>query len=48
MTRDSITWILTEHLAAVQALIIYQTVRLYDPILNLQEQAESHNTLLKR
>jgi hypothetical protein len=47
LTRKSSTWTLTQHLAAVQTLIIYQIIRLYDPILNLQSQAESHNALLE-
>jgi hypothetical protein len=40
-------WSLNQHLAAVQALIIYQIIRLFDPDLRLQEQAEEHNALLK-
>ncbi|KAF1958772.1 hypothetical protein CC80DRAFT_407846 [Byssothecium circinans] len=40
------TWTLEEHLAAVQALIIYQSIRLFDPTLCLQEAAAPHNELL--
>jgi hypothetical protein len=47
MTRESTTWTLTQHLAAVQALIIYQIIRLFDPDLNLQQAAEPHNALLE-
>ena len=47
LTRESKTWTLTQHLAAVQAMIIYQIIRLYDPDLNLQHQAESHLPLLE-
>jgi hypothetical protein len=47
MTCESASWTLPQHLAAVQALIIYQVIRLYDPDLNLQQQAESHNALLE-
>jgi hypothetical protein len=48
MTRESATWTLTQHLAAVQALTIYQVIRLYDPDLHLQQAAEPHNALLER
>jgi hypothetical protein len=41
------TWTLTQHLAAVQALIIYQIICLFDPDLNLQASAEKHNILLE-
>lgn len=47
LTATSSRWTLSEHLAAVQALIIYQIIRLFDPSLNLQAQAEKHNTLLE-
>lgn len=47
LTANSSSWTLTEHLAAVQALIIYQIIRLFDPDLNLQDQAEKHNALLE-
>jgi hypothetical protein len=47
LTRESQTWTLTQHLAAVQALIIYQIIRLYDPDLHLQHQAESQLPLLE-
>ena len=45
---ESVNWSLTEHLAAVQALIIYQIIRLFDPSLGAQEQALKHNPLLER
>lgn len=41
------TWSLCEHLAAVQALIIYQIIRLFDADLGLQQIAEKHNILLE-
>lgn len=41
------TWSITEHLAAVQALTIYQIIRLFDPDLQLQAQAARHNSLLE-
>lgn len=44
----SATWTLTEHLAALQALVIYQIIRLFDPDLKLQVEAEKHNSLLER
>jgi hypothetical protein len=44
----STTWTLTEHLAAVQALIVYQVIRLFDPDLKLQAEAVKHNPLLER
>jgi hypothetical protein len=44
----STTWTLTELLAAVQALIIYQVIRLFDPDMKLQAEAEKHNLLLER
>ncbi|EAT92418.1 hypothetical protein HBH56_138620 [Parastagonospora nodorum] len=47
LTHESQTWTLTQHLAAVQALIIYQIIRLYDPDLNLQHQAASQLPLLE-
>lgn len=43
----SATWSLAEHLAAVQTLIIYQIMRLFDPSLNEQVQAQKHNRLLE-
>ena len=48
LIRESVNWTLTEHLAAVQALIIYQIIRLFDPSLGAQEQALKHNLLLER
>jgi hypothetical protein len=48
LIAQSRTWTLTEHLAAVQALIIYQIIRLFDPSLGVQEQGVKHNTLLER
>jgi hypothetical protein len=41
------TWTLSQHLAAVQALIIYQIIRLFDADLNLQASAEGYNVLLE-
>lgn len=41
------SWDLVEHLAAVQTLIIYQIIRLFDPSLNDQAQAKQHNYLLE-
>lgn len=43
----SSNWSLLEHLAAVQTLIIYQIIRLFDPNLNDQVQAQKHNVLLE-
>lgn len=48
LVKEAPTWSLMQHLAAVQALIIYQIVRLFDPILGAQEQAVKHNVLLER
>ncbi|KAF2787833.1 hypothetical protein K505DRAFT_256858 [Melanomma pulvis-pyrius CBS 109.77] len=47
LLASSNTWTLSEHLAAVQALIIYQIIRLFDPDLHLQAPAEKHNHLLE-
>ncbi|CAO2657547.1 Nn.00g036730.m01.CDS01 [Neocucurbitaria sp. VM-36] len=47
LITTSSTWTLSEHLAAVQALIIYQIIRLFDLDLNLRTQAEKHNSLLE-
>lgn len=47
MAADAKNWTLPQHLAAVQAMIIYQIIRLYDPDLNLQQEAEKHNNLLQ-
>ncbi|KAF1841835.1 uncharacterized protein K460DRAFT_291440 [Cucurbitaria berberidis CBS 394.84] len=47
LIASSSNWTLTEHLAAVQALLIYQIIRLFDPSLNLQAQAEKHIPLLE-
>jgi hypothetical protein len=41
------SWDLAEHLAAVQTLIVYQIIRLFDPSLNDQAQAQKHNRLLE-
>lgn len=38
---------LLEHLAAVQTLIIYQIIRLFDPSLDGQAQAQKQNILLE-
>jgi hypothetical protein len=48
LITNSSNWTLTEHLAAVQSLIIYQIIRLFDPSLYAQEQAVKHNALLER
>ncbi|EMD65427.1 hypothetical protein COCSADRAFT_86479 [Bipolaris sorokiniana ND90Pr] len=48
LVKEAPTWSLMQHLAAVQALIIYQIIRLFDPILGAQEQAVKHNVLLER
>ena len=47
LISNSSTWTLLEHLAAVQALIIYQIIRLFDPHLNQQTQAEETNAVLQ-
>jgi hypothetical protein len=47
LVTESATWTLPQHLAAVQALIIYQIIRLYDLDLNLQAQAAKQNSLLE-
>jgi hypothetical protein len=47
LTAKSSTWTLTQHLAAVQALIVFQVIRLFDPDLNLQGAAEPQNALLE-
>jgi hypothetical protein len=41
------TWSLIDHLAAVQAMIVYQAIRLFDPSLNVQATAASQNRLLE-
>ncbi|KAF2681281.1 hypothetical protein K458DRAFT_309863 [Lentithecium fluviatile CBS 122367] len=41
------TWSLTEHLAAVQAMIIYQAIRLFDPELEVQATAAGQNRFLE-
>ncbi|PVI00220.1 hypothetical protein DM02DRAFT_527460 [Periconia macrospinosa] len=46
LVATSHTWTLEEHLAAVQAMIIYQTMRLFDPSLRQQTEAVPHNDLL--
>jgi hypothetical protein len=40
------TWSLAEHLAAVQTLIVYQIMRLFDASLNARAQAQKHSLLL--
>lgn len=47
LISTSKSWTLSQHLAAVQALIIYQVIRLFDTTLNLQDQAARHNALLE-
>ncbi|KAF2658560.1 hypothetical protein K491DRAFT_259518 [Lophiostoma macrostomum CBS 122681] len=47
LMASSSTWCLTEHLAAVQALMIYQIIRLFDPSLQLQAVADKQNSLLE-
>lgn len=48
LMANSGAWGLMEHLAAVQTLIIYQIIRLFDPSLNEQTKAQQHNLLLER
>jgi hypothetical protein len=48
LVSASKTWSLADHLAAVQALTIYQAIRLFDPTLNVQATAASQNRLLER
>ena len=47
LRATSRSWDLVEHLAAVQTLIIYQIIRLFDTSLNDQAQAQKHNFLLE-
>ncbi|EOA81267.1 hypothetical protein ACJQWK_10561 [Exserohilum turcicum] len=47
MIREARNWTLMNHLAAVQALIIYQIIRLFDPSLGAQADAVKHNALLE-
>jgi hypothetical protein len=47
LVERSGTWTLRQHLAAVQALIVYQTIRLFDPDLGLQGEGERCNGLLE-
>lgn len=47
LIAGSSSWTLVEHLAAVQALIVYQIIRLFDPDLQMQAHAEKHNALLE-
>jgi len=47
LTSASTTWTLIEHLAAVQALLIYQVIRLFDPDLSLHSAAEKDNAVLE-
>ncbi|CAI6335691.1 unnamed protein product [Periconia digitata] len=46
LIASSHTWTLEEHLAAVQAMIVYQTIMLFDPSLKQQASAAPHNDLL--
>lgn len=46
LIATSHTWTLEEHLAAVQAMIVYQTMRLFDPAMKQQAEAAPHNDLL--
>jgi hypothetical protein len=46
LINDSATWTIYEHLAAVQALLIYQVIRLFDPSLQQTALADQHNALL--
>jgi hypothetical protein len=48
MVKEAPNWTLMQHLAAVQALVIYQIIRLFDPMLGAQDQAVKHNALLER
>lgn len=47
LITSSHTWTLEQHLAAVQALILYQIMRLFDPDPVLQAHGEKHNALLE-
>ncbi|KAL6702686.1 hypothetical protein ACN47E_001233 [Coniothyrium glycines] len=47
LQSQSSTWSLKEHLAAVQAMIIYQIIRLFDSGPNVQAQAARNNALLE-
>ncbi|KAF2738354.1 hypothetical protein EJ04DRAFT_549863 [Polyplosphaeria fusca] len=47
LIESSKTWTLANHLAAVQALIVYQIMRLFDPDLGMQDVAERQNRLLE-
>ncbi|KAH7126910.1 hypothetical protein B0J11DRAFT_432261 [Dendryphion nanum] len=47
LVAASNSWSLEQHLAAVQSLIIYQIIRLFDPNLGLQELAHKQNKLLE-
>ncbi|OCL15266.1 hypothetical protein AOQ84DRAFT_384152 [Glonium stellatum] len=48
LLSSSILWSLVENLAAVQALIIYQIVRMFDGDLNQRPLIDQHNTLLAK
>ncbi|USP82646.1 hypothetical protein yc1106_09920 [Curvularia clavata] len=48
LVKESKSWSLMQHLAAVQALVVYQIIRLFDPTLSAQEQAVKQNVLLER
>lgn len=47
MLENSHSWTLAEHLSAVQAMIIYQTIRMFDPELGQQEIGQKQNALLE-
>lgn len=47
LISTSSSWTLMEHLAAVQAMIIYQIIRLFDPLLNQQDIGHRQNALLE-
>jgi hypothetical protein len=47
LSDESSTWTLPQHLAAVQALLMYQIIRLFDPSAALQSSAVKHNPLLE-
>jgi hypothetical protein len=48
LLSSSVLWSLAENLAAVQALIIYQVMRLFDGDLNQRPLADQHNALLAK
>lgn len=47
LIANSKSWTLQEHLAAIQALIVYQIIRLFDGDLGQKAAAAKHNRLLE-